>query len=132
MRNPNDVCHIAVPCKDLESTVDFYCNKLGCELARTKSDRVTFNFFGDQLVCHLSPKNVPLEVKPYPYHFGVTFSSLSDFDSIREKLLSNGVKLLQDSNRFEGKPDEHKTFFISDPSNNVVEFKYYFNDKMKY
>ena len=35
-------------------TVDFYVTKLGCKLARRYDDRVTFDFFGDQLVCHLS------------------------------------------------------------------------------
>ena len=74
MRNQNNAFHLAVPCKDLQETLDYYENKLGCESRRKYDDRVTFNFFGDQLVCHLSPEKVDLEANPYPRHFGVTFS----------------------------------------------------------
>ena len=49
MRNQNNAFHLAVPCRDLQEAVDFYENKLGCENRRTYDDRVTFNFFGDQL-----------------------------------------------------------------------------------
>jgi len=57
MRDSNNAFHLAIPCKDLDETVVFYENKLGCELRRRYDDRVTFFFFGDQLVCHLSRKD---------------------------------------------------------------------------
>ena len=132
MRNKNDVCHIAIACNDLDEAIDFYQNTLGCNLARRKDDRVTFNFFGDQLVCHLSPKDSPKKMKPYPYHFGITFSLLEDFENLRYLLIKNNVELLQDHVRFKGQNDEHRTLFFSDPSNNVLEFKHYIDDKMKY
>jgi len=132
MRNKNDVCHIAIACSDLDLAINFYQNILGCELARRKDDRVTFNFFGDQLVCHLSPNDVPKKLKPYPYHFGITFSDIGSFQSLRSKLIDKKVNLIQDSIRFQDKKDEHRTLFLSDPFNNVLEFKFYFDDKMKY
>ena len=73
MRNQNNAFHLAVPCRDLQEAVDFYENKLGCENRRTYDDRVTFNFFGDQLVCHLSPDKIDTDPEPYPRHFGITF-----------------------------------------------------------
>ena len=74
MRNQLDVCHIAIPCKSITEAITFYRDQLGCILARTKKDRATFNFFGDQLVCHLSPKHCPQKIQFYPYHYGITFS----------------------------------------------------------
>ena len=131
MRNQNNAFHLAVPCKDLQETLDFYENKLGCESRRKYEDRVTFNFFGDQLVCHLSPEKIDLEANPYPRHFGVTFSEKDDFESFVTHLKQNDVDLLHPKNtRLDGLPEVHSTFFLKDPSNNVLEFKFYPNKEM--
>ena len=128
MRNQNNAFHLAIPCKDLQETLDYYENKLGCESRRKYEDRVTFDFFGDQLVCHLSPEKVDLEANPYPRHFGVTFSEKDDFESFVTHLKVNGVDFLHPiTTRFEGLPEVHSTFFLKDPSNNVLEFKFYPN-----
>jgi uncharacterized protein len=133
MRDPNQVCHIAIPCADLEETKGFYVNKLGCKLARQYDDRVTFNFFGDQLVCHLSPDSIDLEPKMYPRHFGITFVDKEKFDTLLDTARGNNVPFFQDLfTRFPGKREEHHTFFLKDPSNNLLEFKYYYNDEMRY
>ena len=80
MRNSKDVFHLAIPCKDIKETVEFYVTIMGCKLSRQYDDRATFNFFGDQLVCHLSPDKVDTATDPYPRHFGVTFFEESDFN----------------------------------------------------
>ena len=53
MRPPDDAFHLAIPSHDLNAAYHFYVEGLGCHLARTYEDRLTFDFFGDQLVCHL-------------------------------------------------------------------------------
>ena len=54
--------------------------KLGCYLARRYDDRITLDFFGDQLVCHLSDETVEAP-SLYPRHFGITFRRREDFDA---------------------------------------------------
>ena len=131
MRDPNNAFHVAIPCKDLQETTDFYQSKLGCKLCRQYDDRVTFDFFGDQLVCHLSPEKVDLDPDPYPRHFGITFYNEAEFESFVSELDSNGVKMLHPiSTRFKGMPESHSTFFLKDPSNNILEFKFYPNSEM--
>ena len=133
MRDSNNAFHLAIPCKDLDEMVDFYENKLGCELRRRYDDRVTFFFFGDQLVCHLSPDKIDLDPEPYPRHFGITFSNRKDFESFVDYLLSTKVQFLNPiSTRFEGKREVHTNFFLKDPSNNILEFKFYPNKEMMY
>ena len=74
MRDSRDVFHLAIPVYDLDESQEFYVGALGCKLARRYADRITIDFFGDQLVCHLvEPPVVPAEVTLYPRHFGVTF-----------------------------------------------------------
>lgn len=133
MRNPENVFHLAVPCKDLDETQEFYVNKLGCKLARRYADRVTLNFFGDQLVCHLAPDKIDESPQMYPRHFGVTFKHKEDFDALLELARKQGIDFFQElTMRFPGKVEEHFTFFLKDPSNNLLEFKFYQDSKMMY
>ena len=133
MRNSKDVFHLAIPCKDIKETVEFYVTIMGCKLSRQYDDRATFNFFGDQLVCHLSPDKIDTDSDPYPRHFGVTFFDESDFNEMVDRLEKNNVDFIQPVNtRFEGKPEAHRTLFFKDPSNNILEFKYYPNPEMMY
>ncbi len=137
MRETRDVFHLAIPAYDLDDTVEFYVTKLGCKLARRYDDRVTFDFFGDQLVCHLSEAPTtptPMSELPmYPRHFGVTFREEKDFDALYQLCEQREVPIFSPvSLRFEGKVEVHRTFVVCDPSSNLLEFKYYFDHRMMY
>ena len=54
VRESRDVFHLAIPVYDLDEAEAFYVGELGCKLARRYADRITIDFFGDQLVCHLT------------------------------------------------------------------------------
>lgn len=132
MRETNKVFHLAIPCKELDETAIFY-EKLGCRLARRYDDRVTFDFFGDQVVCHLSPENIDQQPSMYPRHFGITFLNKEEYDqtlkdATEQKLPFFSKPLV----RFEGRQEEHMTFFLIDPANNLLEFKYYHDPEMAY
>jgi extradiol dioxygenase family protein len=137
MRESRDVFHLAIPAYDLDQTVDFYVTKLGCKLARRYDDRVTFDFFGDQLVCHLSEApavRTPMSELPmYPRHFGVTFREQRDFDELYQLCQQRDVPLFAEvSLRFEGRVEVHQTFVACDPSDNLLEFKHYSDHRMMY
>ncbi len=69
----------------------------------------------------------------YPRHFGVTFVDKDRFDELYERALKNQAPLFKEMFvRFKGKREEHHTFFLKDPSNNLLEFKYYHDSAMKY
>lgn len=132
MREQNKVFHLAIPCKELDETVDFY-KQLGCELARRYDDRVTFNFFGDQVVCHLNPESIDAKPQMYPRHFGITFTDKQEFDQLLMMAEKNKLPFFQEiMTRFKGKQEEHITFFLIDPANNLLEFKYYHDQTMLY
>jgi extradiol dioxygenase family protein len=135
MRDQLDVLHVAVPAYDLESMETFYVDRLGCKLARRYEDRITFDFFGDQLVCHLSdpPSDDGPPVTLYPRHFGVTFRRTDDFDRLVELCSLRKIELFQEVNvRFAGRAEEHRTFVLQDPSDNLIEFKHYNDPRMMY
>jgi hypothetical protein len=106
--------------------------KLGVKLARRYADRVTFDFFGDQLVCHLC-EEVPDEAIAYPRHFGVSFAKAEDFDRLLRLVEHRKLTVLSGpSLRFEGTAEQHRTVFLKDPSNNVLEFKNYDDPRLQY
>ena len=86
VREGRDVFHLAIPVDDLDEAEAFYVGALGCKLARRYADRITLDFFGDQLVCHLSdePRPTAAELSLYPRHFGVTFREAHDFYALHE------------------------------------------------
>jgi uncharacterized protein len=135
VRESRDVFHLAIPVDDLDEAEAFYVGALGCKLARRYADRITLDFFGDQLVCHLSDQQRPpaAELSLYPRHFGVTFREARDFDALYELCVQRKIEFFSDvSTRFEGLVEVHRTFVLRDPSDNLVEFKHYTDSRMMY
>jgi extradiol dioxygenase family protein len=133
VRTTSDVFHLAIPTHDLDAAQDFYVTKLGCKLARRYDDRITLDFFGDQVVCHLNPGEPATPESLYPRHFGVTFRAAGDFEALYACAVTRKIPFYQDvSLRFEGLVEEHRTFVLADPTGNLLEFKHYHDPRMMY
>lgn len=133
MRDTHNVFHLAIPCHDLDEAFHFYIGKLGCKLARRYPDRITVDFFGDQLVCHLAPDKIEAKPQLYPRHFGVTFRDRIELENLITLLQIREVPLFHGpTSRFQGSAEEHTTLCVLDPSNNVLEFKHYRDPRMMY
>ncbi len=127
------IFHLAIPTHDLDAAASFYGNVLGARQARRYDDRVTFEFHSDQLVCHLAPGEIEPELKLYPRHFGITFTDGEEFDACYARCRESGWPLFLDLFvRFGDLPERHRSFCIADPSNNVIEFKHYDEDRFVY
>ncbi|MBO6523460.1 MAG: VOC family protein [Balneolaceae bacterium] len=127
--------HLAFPVKDLEETLTFYTEILGCTTGRTSDHWIDFNMWGHQVVAHLSPdearessKNavdghgVPVR------HFGVILE-IDEWEILAEKVKSAGIQfVIEPYIRFKGESGEQATMFFLDPSGNALEFKA-FGDK---
>jgi len=125
--------HLAIPCWDLDETRRFYETDLGCRLARSYPDRLTLDFFGDQLVCHLTTPEPDRELKLYPRHFGRTFLERAPYEAFLERLRRSGVRFFREPfSRFSGLREEHTSFVLVDPSHNLLEFKHYVDPAMAY
>lgn len=126
--------HLAIPVSDLDRARHFYVTQLGCKLARNYADRITLDFFGDQVVCHLTetvPRRAPLSL--YPRHFGVTFRKRKDFDLLYDLAQLRKIRFFRDvTTRFDGTAEVHRTFVLQDPFDNLIEFKHYRDPRMAY
>ena len=132
MRETQDVFHLAIPVRDLDEAQRFYVGGLGCKLARRYDDRITLDFLGDQLVCHLSDR-WDRQPEMYPRHFGVTFRNREDFERMLHLARERSLPVFaEEQGRFQGLVEEHRTFMLKDPSNNLIEFKFYCDPRMMY
>jgi uncharacterized protein len=132
MENGKIIFYLAIPSADLDKSAEFYAG-LGCRIARRYNDRVTVEFLGHQVVCHLSPEKIDPHPEMYPRHFGITFTDEQHFERILSLAMQHKMEFFQDPFiRFSGLPEEHRAFFLQDPSNNLLEFKYYRNAEMAY
>lgn len=119
--------HLAFPSHDFKLAKIFYHEKLGFDIGRESENAVIFQFAAHQLVAHKIDEPLPIQKHIYPRHFGLIFLDLKEFEDfverIKEKQLPFEIPL---KTRFADSKIAHQTFFLKDPSNNLLEFKYYF------
>ena len=121
--------HLAIPVNDLDKAKDFYNGLLGAEIGRSDPTWIDFNFYGHQLVCHLTEssnaqnKN-PVDQHDVPVpHFGIVLE-WDTFHQLAMDLKNNKVEfIIEPTIRFKGQVGEQATLFLNDPSGNAIEFK---------
>lgn len=125
--------HLAFPVTDLAAARAFYGGVMGCPEGRSSPEWIDFDFFGHQIVAHLSPArgedhHNPVDGHDVPVpHFGIVLD-WDDFKGLAERVKQAGVKFeIEPYLRFEGKPGEQMTMFFKDPSGNALEFKAFRN-----
>ena len=137
MQQPLPPFHLAVEVRDITEARAFYGGLLNCPDGRSDTSWVDFNFFGHQLVCHLSD-NYPAKRResstnpvdghsvPVP-HFGVVLE-MDQWRSMASNLVEAAIEFVIEPHiRFEGQPGEQATMFFMDPSGNPLEFKAFQN-----
>lgn len=124
--------HLAIPVDDLAAAEAFYGGLIGCATGRRSDEWIDFNFYGHQLVTHLSPegcgeaatnrvdgKDVPVK------HFGLVLRP-DQWRELAERFEAAGTNfVIPPGIRFKGEPGEQGTFFLLDPAGNALEFKYF-------
>ena len=121
--------------RDLSEARSFYGTLLGCPEGRSSAEWVDFDFFGHQIVAHLTAESVAdkahneVDGEQVPVrHFGVILS-MQEWRKLADRLSQNKVPfVIAPDIRFEGEPGEQATFFIRDPSGNALEFKAFDDD----
>ncbi len=126
----NPPFHLAFRVNDLAETRLFYTQILGCTEGRSSDLWIDFNFYGHQIVAHLSPQTNaeapvnPVDGKSVPVpHFGVVLS-MAQWQILANKLTEQNVDfIIAPYIRFKDEAGEQATMFFKDPSNNAIEIK---------
>lgn len=129
--------HLAFPVDDLEVAYEFYTSVLGCGVGRRSEGWIDFDFFGHQLVAHLSPQDVQAAKRNEvdgdhvpARHFGVILE-WNQWHDFRNRLVEHNITFLIEPHiRFKDKAGEQATLFFLDPAGNALEFKAFKDDGM--
>lgn len=129
--------HLAFPVRDLAEAREFYGKLLGCPEGRSSDEWVDFDFYGHQIVAHLSPDEVghkatnAVDGHDVPVrHFGAILN-LDQWGEMAARLKEAGIQfIIEPQIRFQGEPGEQATLFFLDPSGNALEFKAFADDSM--
>ena len=122
--------HLAFPVIDLDATRQFYAELLNCPIGRTDERWIDFNFYGHQISAHLvdgkildDPHNSVDGDQVPTRHFGAILS-WEEWETLAAHLRKNEHPFyIEPKIRFQGEVGEQGTFFLKDPSQNVLEFK---------
>ena len=91
--------HLAIPVTDIEESKRFYHNLLGAKIGRFSDTWIDFDFFGHQLVCHLSPASIsetsnPVDQEDVPIpHYGVVLD-WNEFEAIIKQLEEKKINFI--------------------------------------
>ena len=129
MKDKLNPFHLAIPVSNLEESVAYYRDTLGLREGRSSKKWTDFDFFGHQLVCHVSDSineqvtnPVDGEEVPVP-HFGVVLS-IEEFEEFLLQINDKNIDfIIKPTIRFKGEIGEQRTMFFKDPSGNAIEIK---------
>jgi len=122
----NTLFHLAFPIHDFQLAKIFYQDKLGCQLGRESEHAMIFKLGSHQLVAHKIDALPSPQEGIYPRHFGLIFLELAEFNEFIQLINRNKINFeIPPKVRFPHTRLEHQSFFLKDPSNNLLEFKYY-------
>ena len=122
--------HLAFPVNSLASARAFYGQLLGCPEGRSSPEWVDFDFFGHQIVAHLSPEEAghkntsAVDGHDVPVrHFGVVLT-MPEWQALADRLCAAHTQfVIEPYVRFKGQVGEQATMFFMDPCGNALEFK---------
>lgn len=122
----NIIFHLAFPVHDFELAKIFYHDQLGFEIGRESERALIFQFGPHQIVAHKIDAPLPPQQGIYPRHFGLIFLDKDEFVAFIAKINAKQINYeIPPKIRFANSKIEHHSFFLKDPSNNLLEFKYY-------
>ena len=120
------IFHLAIPISSVAEAKHFYGDRLGCTVGRENKSAVIFNFYGTQLVGHVTKEELKRQPGIYPRHLGLILPTKLAWQQLCDRALAENIFFYgQPKLRFPQQNLEHHCFFLEDPFYNLLEFKYY-------
>ena len=130
--NDSNRFHLAIAVKSIEESKEFYCDLMGCVAGDYEEGSwQDINFWGNELTLHHGPDEVASKKRhdvamgtvSVP-NFGAHLKE-DEFFALKDRIEASEKFNYYDEpyRRFINKDREQETFFIQDPSGNVLEIK---------
>lgn len=123
--------HLSIPCYDIDETREFYVDRLGFGQGRSAEGWLDVDMNGNQLTFLKSlrwrmPDNYyQFEGHVLPaFHFGILLDE-ADWQRQLAVCTEQGLVKEEPMDFLRGRPGEHRSFFVLDPNDYVIEFKHF-------
>ena len=80
--NQPPIFHLAIPIGNIADAKQFYCDRLGCVAGRESKKALILNFYGHQMVGHVTDEPMSRQKTIYPRHFGLIFPIEADWEHL--------------------------------------------------
>jgi uncharacterized protein len=121
--------HLALPCRSISVTRDFYIDTLGAGAGRHTSHWLDIDLFGNQITFtkagpfDFNFKSYKFEDTILPsFHFGIIVDK-DTWVSLYANLSNSRYEVTSEVVFLKHKKGEHRSFFVQDPNGYKVEFK---------
>jgi extradiol dioxygenase family protein len=121
--------HLALPCKEIEETKNFYVDIIGASLGRNTEKWLDVNLFGNQLTFtqagdfRFDFKSYKLEDYVLPsFHFGIIVP-VDIWGKLYTRLFQMDLEVTTEATFMQSKIGEHLSFLVQDPNGYMLEFK---------
>jgi len=142
----SNIFHLAIPAGNLNKSIPFYSEILGCKLGEFEEGKwQDINFWGNELTLHETNQRIKKGAERERHsvdmgnvcipHFGIHLN-WEHYINVKSKVQQSRGFLDQPYTRFKNQETEQETFFVEDTNFNVIEIKsvkgdYYKNIKYK-
>ena len=121
---------IGITVEDLEGSLKFYVEKLGCQVVRKRSDSVEIDFFGYSVILHVRHEEgslkEPIDTRICEDSYFGLIVSWTDWHQAVSHLTYVGTKFKANPEIVNNNSGEREAFFIlEDPSKNLLRFVAY-------
>ncbi|MBT8307726.1 MAG: bleomycin resistance protein [Maribacter sp.] len=125
--------HLALPCKNIEETREFYEDIIKVKLGRSTENWLDVDLYGNQLT-FTRAGHFNFEFKSYKlddfvlpsFHFGVIVP-IDIWAGLYGRLFKMDLEVTTEATFMQGKKGEHLSFFVQDPNGYMLEFKSFKN-----
>ena len=125
------IFHVAIPIDNIAVAKQFYSTGLGCTVGRENKSAVIFNFYGTQLIGHITQQPLTKQAGIYPRHLGLILPDKGAWQELCDRAWLHNLQFREQPKlRFAKQTLEHYTFFLEDPFYNLLEFKYYLHPQV--
>jgi len=120
--------HIVLTVRDIDQTIEFYCNVFGMTEVTFGDNRKTLKFGKQKINLHPQPSDIkPKANQPTPGAMDICFITQSPIDSIIDSLQKHDINIELGPVQRQGAQGNITSVYIRDPDDNLIEIAHYNN-----
>ena len=120
--------HIVLTVRDIDQTIEFYCNVLGMTEITFGDNRKALKFAKQKINLHPQPSDItPKANQPTPGAMDICFITQSPIDGIIDSLQKHDINIELGPVQRQGAQGNITSVYIRDPDNNLIEIAHYNN-----